>query len=104
MKKSIYVIKELYDVDGGFGDAIPKERVVGYVEATKEQIDEFVAKWHHPRCYDVPYSALWEHAIKVEEFRLSDIETLVPYEGDPLEPHCSSYSEEADGSSPYDDD
>ena len=90
-KRDLYAITEYFETDGGFGDAIPGSRTVGYVMATATEIEEYLKKWDKPRCYDVPYSNLWEHHIVADVITTSELKDLVPYRGDPDEPHCDEY-------------
>ena len=59
----MFEIVHIYDVDGGFGDAVEKERVIGYVE-TEEDAKAYVAKYSRPEVYDIPYSRLWCHQLE----------------------------------------
>ena len=59
----LYQIFHCYDVDGGFGDAVPEEDIIATVDATPEEIEAFLKEWDHPRIYDRPYGELWEHHI-----------------------------------------
>lgn len=58
----IYVISHVYDVDGGFGDAIETEKVLGYVVGAKAA-DEYVEKYSKPEVYYEPYDALYHHTL-----------------------------------------
>lgn len=75
-----YIIKHIYDVDGGFGDAVTKESIVGIVNCTAEEIKEFLDKYSKPLPYDEPYSILVCHALVAEEI---DIVPLSEIEKDP---------------------
>ena len=65
----MFEIYELYDVDGGIGDAIGKEKVIGYVE-TQSEAEEYVAKWSHPYIYGVPYDSLECQRLAFREAKL----------------------------------
>lgn len=67
MADKIYIIKHIYDVDGGFGDAIYSEEVAGLVKCSEEEIKNFVEEFNKPEVYDVPYSELTCHGIVAEE-------------------------------------
>lgn len=58
----IYVISHVYDVDGGFGDAVQVEDVLGFVVGAKVA-DEYVEKYSKPEVYDRPYSDLYHHTL-----------------------------------------
>ena len=73
---SMYIIKHVYDVDGGFGDAIGKEDVVGIVECTKEQIDKFIEKYDKPVVYDEPYMGLVCHILIAEEVTVTTLDEI----------------------------
>ena len=49
----IYNVFHVYDVDGGFGDAITEETSVATF-VNKEDADAFVAKYNKPYVYDNP--------------------------------------------------
>lgn len=76
MCKKLYIIRHGYDVDGGFGDAIWREDVVGIVSATRQEIDEFIKKFDKPAIYDIPYSELFCHTLYADEVSLSTMEEL----------------------------
>lgn len=62
----IYLIIHEYDVDGGFGDAVTEEQVLGFLP-TKEEADEYVKRYSKPHVYAIPYDALHEHTLFVRE-------------------------------------
>lgn len=66
-----------YDVDGGFGDAIPEEDVVARFE-TESEAKEFVARFAKPHIYSKPYDELWCGELVFEEVKLN---TLADFEG-----------------------
>lgn len=53
----LYGIFHLYSVDGGFGDAVPKEDLL-FVTDSEETAREYIKKWSHPYIYDTPYAEL----------------------------------------------
>lgn len=56
-----------YDVDGGFGDAIRKQRLIGILDAdTVEEAQDWAKEHTHDHIYDIPYDALHEGVISVE--------------------------------------
>ena len=73
-----YFVYEMYDVDGGFGDAIGQTRLLGILNAdTEEQAREWAKKHTHDHTYDIPYDELHEGVIEilpadVKEFTLDD--------------------------------
>ena len=62
----IYNVYHLYDVDGGFGDAIPKSEMVAIFES-KADAEAFVEKYNKPYVYDKPYDTLWCNEYVVTE-------------------------------------
>lgn len=79
MEKKLWNIYEESDVDGGFGDAVWAQNLVGTVMATDEEIKEFLEYWDKPRVYDHPYADLMEHHIVAEEVHTVDIHGFEPY-------------------------
>ena len=53
----IYLVNHCFDVDGGFGDAIPQEEVICGFD-NREDANEFVEKYSNPHIYDSPYASL----------------------------------------------
>ena len=79
--KQKWIIRHEYDVDGGYGDAVPVNDIVAVVEATDEEINAFLEKWDKPRVYDRPYDGLEEHHVSAEPIEIvKDISTVVPYD------------------------
>lgn len=78
--KKMYMIKHVYDVDGGFGDAIYNEDVVGVVECAEEELNNFLEKYNRPVVYDEPYAYLVCHELKAEEITIKSLKEL---ENDP---------------------
>ena len=62
----IYVIEHCYDVDGGFGDAIPTRMSICAFK-TKEQAEVFVSKNSNPHVYGHPYDDLYCGELEIEE-------------------------------------
>jgi hypothetical protein len=79
MGKKFYAIFHGVDEDGGFGDAVYTESLMGVVEATQEEIDAFVKKWNKPVIYDTPYADLSCHNVRAEEITFCDLNKLNPY-------------------------
>lgn len=77
---SMYIIKHVYDVDGGFGDAIEREDIVGIVDCTKAELDTFLKEYDKPIVYDEPYAYLTCHTLIAEEIK---VKTLASIEKDP---------------------
>lgn len=67
----VYIIKELYDVDGGFGDAVVQENVM-FVTMNGELAKAYVEKYSKPVVYDKPYAYLTEHELICEEMDIVD--------------------------------
>lgn len=76
----LYNIFHVYDVDGGFGDAVTREKHIGLVEATEEEVKEFLAVWDKPRIYDHPYSDLYEHHVIARPVKIDELSDLQPYD------------------------
>ena len=81
-QKHMYAVYHMYDTDGGFGDAIPQENMVGIVMATEEEINAFVEKWDKPEVYDRPYADLYHHIVRAEKIDITTLEELRPYSTD----------------------
>ena len=79
MSKKFYAIFHGVDEDGGFGDAVYTESMMGVVEATQEEIDAFIQKWNKPVIYDTPYADLSCHNVRAEEIQFVDLDKLNPY-------------------------
>ena len=47
----IYLVNHCFDVDGGFGDAIPQEEVICGFD-NREDANGFVEKYSNPHIYD----------------------------------------------------
>lgn len=79
MSKKFYAIFHGVEEDGGFGDGVFTENMVGVVEATQEEINAFIEKWDKPIVYDEPYASLTCHHVRAEEIEICDLSTLNPY-------------------------
>lgn len=80
MKKKLWAIYHLLTVDGGYGDAIPQDEMVGIVEATDEEIKAFVEKYDRPVVYDEPYDKLTCHGIQAQEIKvIHNLDEVEPY-------------------------
>lgn len=62
----MYGVYHLYDVDGGFGDAVEQEELVGICD-TEEEADDYVTAWDDPYVYEVPYRHLYCGCLIVKE-------------------------------------
>lgn len=76
----LFQILHIYDVDGGFGDPIEKSKTVAIVDATEDQIKEFLNVWDKPRVYDRPYGALYEHHVTAVPMKIVDLRDVTPYD------------------------
>lgn len=84
MEKNLYAIYHGVDVDGGFGDAVCTEDMVGLAWATEDEVKAYIEKWNKPEVYDIPYSELFCHMVRVERVTvLDDISLVKPYSTDP---------------------
>lgn len=61
-----YIIHHIYDEDGGFGDAIEIDEVVGVLECTPEQLDEWMEKYDKRTVYEEPYASLYCGELRAE--------------------------------------
>ena len=66
--EKIYVIKHHYDVDGGFGDAVAVDDVIGFCNS-EEEAQKYVEKYKNEHVYDSPYSDLSCGELVVEELK-----------------------------------
>lgn len=82
-EKKLWNIFHCYDTDGGFGDCVPQEDLVGTVEATEEEIKEFLKKWDKPEIYEEPYAAMLCHAVRVVPVEVVELKGFEPYSTDP---------------------
>lgn len=62
----IYNVIHQYDVDGGFGDAIPQSKLL-FTTTSKEAAEQFVNNYSNPHIYDIPYSELWLGILVITE-------------------------------------
>lgn len=62
----IYEVLHLFDVDGGFGDAVTESTVVA-VYSDKAKAEEFVAKYSRPIIYEKPYDYLRCGTLQINE-------------------------------------
>lgn len=83
MSKKLWNVFHCYDVDGGFGDAIPAEDLVGTVEATDEEMEAFLQKWNQPEVYEHPYADLECHFVQAVEVTVQTLDGFEPYSTDP---------------------
>ena len=83
MIKKLWNIFHSYDVDGGFGDAVNREELVATVEATDEEIKDFIKKWDAPEVYEKPYAYLECHNVYALEVEVKELQDLEPYSTDP---------------------
>ena len=67
----IYQVIHEYDEAGGFGDAVPEEKVVA-VFAKEEDAHAFVEKYAKPHAYEKPYSYLWCGELSVRVMEISN--------------------------------
>ena len=66
---TIYQVVHQYDVDGGFGDAIPRVDVLEVFES-KKNAEKFVEKFGNPHMYDKPYHELWCGNLFIKEIEV----------------------------------
>lgn len=56
-ENNMYAVYHVYDVDGGFGDAVERDDMIA-IFPTEELAKAYVAKWNNPHVYAVPYQEL----------------------------------------------
>ena len=71
MSDKIYMIIHQYDVDGGFGDAIPREEVL-WTTTSKALAEAYVAKWNDTFVYDQPYADLEKNTLDIREMVINN--------------------------------
>lgn len=62
----IYTVIHLYDTDGGFGDAIEQEEVIG-IFPTREDAEDVVKRFSRDYIYDKPYDYLHCGVLEIRE-------------------------------------
>lgn len=80
----IYIVKHMYDTDGGFGDAIPQEETVAVFsdrETAEKYVDSFEIK--EATVYDTPYADLTFGTFEIEAVRVFDKDEF-PQEGEAM--------------------
>ena len=95
----LYNIIHCYDVDGGFGDAIPTEDVIATVESTEEDIQKWLERFDHPEVYDSPYADLYEHNYRAVPIEVVSIKDVTPYMDDILIKKAFEYLDNHEGKS-----
>lgn len=65
-KMSKFGVFHIFDVDGGFGDAIGQQELICIFD-TEEQANEFKTKYEKPHVYDCPYQCLECGKLEVKE-------------------------------------
>lgn len=74
----IYGVFHIFDVDGGFGDAVDTEELIG-VTSDLSEAERFVEKYSlGGAIYDIPYSALTMGSLEIRE--LNKLSDKNPYE------------------------
>ncbi len=56
-KMKTFGVFHIFDVDGGFGDAIPQEDLICTFNS-EEEAKDFIKKFEKPHVYDCPYQCL----------------------------------------------
>ena len=62
----VYVVKHIYDEDGGFGDPVRVSDVLGFC-TSEDKAKEICKKYSNEHVYDVPYEELECGYITYEE-------------------------------------
>ena len=66
-----FLVYHVYDVDGGLGDAIYQDKLLGILDADSlEKAEKWAKDNSHDHIYDIPYSALHEGNLKVVAMEL----------------------------------
>lgn len=66
----IYIVKHIFDVDGGFGDVISQEEVVcGFLN--EEDANDFVKRYQNEHCYEYGYNNMWCGKLVAEELNMN---------------------------------
>lgn len=73
----IYNVIHLYDVDGGFGDAISQHKLL-FTTTSKEVAEQFVNNYNNPHIYEIPYAELWAGALTITEQTVVDTYGEIP--------------------------
>ena len=66
--EKLYGVYHVYDVDGGFGDAVSCCDLIG-TTTSKEDAEEFVRKYNNPHVYSSPYDDLMCHELIIQELK-----------------------------------
>ena len=67
---AVYIVKHVYEVDGGFGDAIGTEEVLcGFTN--KAEAEAFVSAYSKPHVYRRPYDNLTCGELVIEELTMN---------------------------------
>lgn len=77
MNKTVYAVFHIYDVDGGFGDAINQEDFV-FATEDKEAAEGYVEKHSNPHVYSVPYDSLMCGELVIREIKTITPDLSVP--------------------------
>lgn len=69
-----FIIHHIYDEDGGFGDAVQIDEVIGVLECTPSQLKEYLDRYNKKTAYCQPYATLYCGELKAEA--VDDIKLL----------------------------
>lgn len=100
-----WLISEIIDMDGEFGDAIPVESSLCIVEGTEEEIEAYCEKYNMPTVYAVPYAQLFcgrlkysklpeEGSLNKSPFSKERLNIILDYQNQPLEDLGNYYEED----------
>ena len=67
---SKFAVFHIFDVDGGFGDAIAQKEIICIFD-TEEEANAFKTKYEKPHVYDCPYQSLECGILEVMELPTS---------------------------------
>lgn len=67
---SKFAVFHIFDVDGGFGDAIAQKEIICIFD-TEEEANNFKTKYEKPHVYDCPYQTLECGRLEVMELPTS---------------------------------
>lgn len=75
----LFTIIHKYDVDGGFGDAIAKEDILGYLEFnTENECKEWCEKHSNTHVYDIPYADLYRGTLAYNIINITTKDKILP--------------------------
>lgn len=71
--ETIYGIYHLWQTDGGFGDAVAQEALIGVTD-DEEKAKAYVERWSNPHVYDKPYDELHRGELTYAKLKVLDLD------------------------------